>query len=98
MRNELDDWLAAAANDRGRLFRKVSKAGTTWGESRTEKAVWHIVKEAARGVGVPKLAPHDLRRTRARLCHACGGELEQIQFLLGHISVQTTTERFLGCN
>jgi integrase len=45
---------------------------------------------------VPKLAPHDLRRTCARLCHASGGELEQIQFLLGHVSVQTT-ERYLGC-
>jgi hypothetical protein len=28
----------------------------------TEKAVWHIVKEAASCVGVAKLAPHDLRR------------------------------------
>jgi integrase len=36
------------------------------------------------------LAPHDLRRSCARLCHGCGGELEQIQFLLGHASVQTT--------
>ena len=35
------------------------------------------------GIGVAKLAPHDLRRTCARLCHAFGGELEQIQFLLG---------------
>jgi integrase len=42
------------------------------------------------------LAPHDLRRTCARLCHESGGELEQIQFLLGHVSVQTT-ERYLGC-
>ena len=42
------------------------------------------------------LAPHDLRRTCARLCHQAGGELEQIQFLLGHVSVQTT-ERYLGC-
>jgi integrase len=25
-----------------------------------------------------------------------GGELEQIQFLLGHVSVQTT-ERYIGC-
>jgi len=89
VRNELDHWLAAAAIGRGRLFRRVSKAGTTWGEGMTEKAVWQIVKEAASRVGVVNLAPHDLRRY-ARLCHASGGELEQIQFLLGHVSVQTT--------
>jgi site-specific recombinase XerD len=62
----------------------------------TVKAVWHIVKESAKSIGVAKLAPHDLRRTCARLCHASGGELEQIQFLLGRVSVQTT-ERYLGC-
>jgi integrase len=37
-----------------------------------------------------------LRRTAARLCHFAGEELEQIQFLLGHASVQST-ERYLGC-
>ena len=36
------------------------------------------------------------RRTCARLCYVAGGELEQIQFLLGHVSVQTT-EKYLGC-
>ena len=45
--------------------------------------------------GVAKLAPHDLRCSCAKLCHSHGGELEQIQFLLGHVSVQTT-ERYLG--
>jgi site-specific recombinase XerD len=94
--NALNDWLLAAAIDRGKLFRKVNKVGRAWGDGITEKAVWHIVKESAKAVGIAKLAPHDLRRTCARLCHASGGELEQIQFLLGHISVQTT-ERYLGC-
>jgi hypothetical protein len=42
------------------------------------------------------ISPHDHRRTCARLCHVAGGELEQIQFLLGHVSVQTT-EPYLGC-
>ena len=96
VRTELDDWLAAAGIDRGKLFRRVNKVGRTWGDGMTVKAVWHIVKESAKRIGVVKLAPHDLRRTCARLCHASGGELEQIQFLLGHISVQTT-ERYLGC-
>jgi integrase len=36
------------------------------------------------------------RHTCARLCYLAGGELEQIQFLLGHVSIQTT-ERYLGC-
>ncbi len=45
--------------------------------------------------GVETLAPHDLRRTCARLCRAAGGGLEQIQMLLGHASLQTT-ERYLG--
>jgi hypothetical protein len=54
------------------------------------------VKKKAKDCEIPSLAPHDLRRTCVRLCHQAGGELEQIQFLLGHVSVQTT-ERYLGC-
>src|SRR5215475_7683949 len=96
VRTELDDRLAAAGIYRGKLFRRVNKVGRTWGDGMTEKSVWHIVKESAKAIGVDKLAPHDLRRTCARLCHASGGELGQIQFLLGHMSVQTT-ERYLGC-
>jgi integrase len=52
-------------------------------------------KEVGSEAGLPKVAPHDLRRTCARLCQSAGGELEQIQFLLGHVSIQTT-ERYLG--
>ena len=91
-----DEWVVAAGVGSGRLFRCVSRSGTVWGESMTEKVVWHVVKEFAAKLGVPKLAPHDLRRSYARLCHTASGELEQIQFLLGHVSVQTT-EKYLGC-
>lgn len=62
----------------------------------TDRVVWHVVKDYAAKLGLPQLAPHDLRRSCARLCHVAGGELEQIQFLLGHVSVQTT-EKYLGC-
>jgi site-specific recombinase XerD len=86
----------AGAVTNGKLFRRVCRAGTVWGDQITEKVVWHVVKEHAAKLGLWKLAPHDLRRSCARLCHAAGGALEQIQFLLGHVSVQTT-ERYLGC-
>ncbi|MGB9072566.1 MAG: tyrosine-type recombinase/integrase [Terriglobales bacterium] len=55
-----------------------------------------MVKGCCEKAGLERIAPHDLRRTCAKLCHSSGGEIEQIQFLLGHASVQTT-ERYLGC-
>jgi integrase len=55
-----------------------------------EKVVWQLIRPYAEAAGVPGIAPHDCRRTCAKLCRAAGGELEQIQMLLGHQSVQTT--------
>jgi site-specific recombinase XerD len=92
----LDVWVKDAGLTSGKVFRRVNRAGRVWGESMTEKVVWHVVREFAAKAAIEKLAPHDLRRTCARLCHIAGGELEQIQFLLGHVSIQTT-ERYLGC-
>ena len=51
----------------------------------TAKVLWDVVRTAAAAAGIDKLAPHDLRRTCARRCHLAGGELDQIQFLLGHV-------------
>ena len=96
VKSTLDAWTSAASISDGRLFRCVNRTGKTWGAGITEKVIWHIVKDYAKRAGIQQLAPHDCRRTCARLCHAAGGELEQIQFLLGHVSVETT-ERYLGC-
>jgi site-specific recombinase XerD len=92
----IDVWSATANLKSGRLFRCVNKTGSIWGRGISEKVVWCMVRECASKAKIEKLAPHDLRRTCARLCHEAGGELEQIQFLLGHVSVQIT-ERYLGC-
>jgi integrase len=89
-------WITAAGIYNGAIFRRLSRLDRIWGTGITPKAIWHIVKAAAKRADIKNLAPHDLRRTCARLCHLAGGELEQIQFLLGHASVQTT-ERYLGC-
>jgi len=96
VKQTIDAWTSAARITNGKVFRRVSRTGVTWGTEMTEKVVWHVVKQYAGQLGILKLAPHDLRRSCARLCHNAGGELEQIQFLLGHASVQTT-ERYLGC-
>jgi hypothetical protein len=89
-------WLAEAGVTEGAVFRAINKAGRIAPNGFSPKVIWGVVKQASGRCGLANVAPHDLRRTCARLCHQAGGELEQIQFLLGHVSVQTT-ERYLGC-
>jgi len=92
----IDCWTAAKVTD-GRLFRCVNRCtGAVWGHGITEKAIWCVVKEFASKTKLGSLVPHNLRRTCARLCHVAGSELEQMQFLLGHLSFQPA-ERYLGC-
>jgi integrase len=89
---ELHGWLRSPSIDRGKVFRRVSRTGRVLGDGISEKAIGHVVRSSASKVGVPALAPHDLRRTCARLCRNAGGELDQIQLLLGHVSIQTTEQ------
>jgi site-specific recombinase XerD len=92
----LDQWTRAAGVCQGKIFRAVASRGKVWGSGLSQNVVWYVVRTCSARAGLEHIAPHDLRRTCAKLCHDRGGELEQIQFLLGHASVQTT-ERYLGC-
>jgi site-specific recombinase XerD len=92
----IDRWMSSSKVTAGRVFRAVSRHGTPWGKGISENVIWYVVRRCAERMQLDHLAPHDLRRTCAKLCHVNGGELEQIQFLLGHVSV-LTTERYLGC-
>jgi len=67
VRAAVDVWLKSAGITQGRMFRCVSRKGSVWGESITEKVIWHLVKEYAGRAGIAKLSPHDCRRT----CPAC---------------------------
>jgi len=96
VKSALDQWTRAAGVTEGRIFRAVARTGKVWGNGISQNVVWYVVRTCCERVGLEHIAPHDLRRTCAKLCHDSGGELEQIQFLLGHASVQTT-ERYLGC-
>jgi integrase len=84
----IDEWMTAAGIASGLLLRSVDRHGKM-GESITAQAMLGLVAEYA------DIRPHDLRRTCAKLCRRSGGDLEQIQLLLGHASI-STTERYLG--
>lgn len=94
VKTALDRWAEAAGLSEGRLFRAVNRHGTITGEGISPQSILETVAGYARELGLA-LTAHDLRRTCAHLCRREGGELEQIQLLLGHASVQTT-ERYLG--
>lgn len=90
----VDEWAAAAGLSSGFVIRPVNKADRVTGDRMTAQAVFNIV----RGYGIDlrlKIAPHDLRRTFAKLAHKGHAALEQIQLTLGHSSI-STTERYLG--
>ncbi|MFZ1011109.1 MAG: tyrosine-type recombinase/integrase [Candidatus Sulfotelmatobacter sp.] len=91
----IDAWICSAALAEGYLFRPVDRGDRVRGKRVSDKVIWQLLRPYAVAAGVPGIAPHDLRRSCAKMCRAAGGELEQIQLLLGHASVQTT-ERYLG--
>jgi integrase len=95
VRVAIDAWASAAGITDGPVFHSVNRGGAVRDTALSEKVVWQLIRSYAEASGVAGIAPHDCRRTCAKLCRAAGGELEQIQMLLGHASVQTT-ERYLG--
>jgi integrase len=91
----IDAWMTAAKIEDGRLLRPVSKSGKILRDELGDWAIWSVVEQSSKQIGIEHFGAHDLRRTCAKLCRKSGGDLEQIKFLLGHSSIQTT-ERYLG--
>lgn len=91
----IDEWFTATPLQTGKLFRPINKGDKISGDSMVAQSVFETVKHYAALIGHPNLAPHDLRRTFAKLAHNGRAALEQIQLSLGHSSIQTT-ERYLG--
>jgi integrase len=95
VKKAIDGWMVAAKIEKGRLLRPLSKSGKVIGDELGDWAIWSVVEQSANEIGIEHYGAHDLRRTCAKLCRKNGGDLEQIKFLLGHSSIQTT-ERYLG--
>jgi integrase len=91
----IDVWMAAARIEMCRMLRPLSKSGKIVGDELGDWAIWSVVEQSSKQIGIEHFGAHDLRRTCAKLCRKNGGDLEQIKFLLGHSSIQTT-ERYLG--
>jgi len=66
------------------------KSKTELSDSMSAVAVFHLVQKYGAEIGIPDLAPHDLRRTYAQLGYEAGVPITQIKELLGHASVATT--------
>lgn len=91
----IDAWADAAGIENGLVFRAVNKGDRVVGDGITPQAIRNIVADYAEMLQHAGVAPHDLRRTFAKLAYKGGAALDQIQLSLGHESIQTT-EDYLG--
>jgi site-specific recombinase XerD len=91
----IDVWSRASCISDGLVFRAVNKGDRTMGNGITPQAIYNIIVRYAEELKNKGVAPHDLRRTFAKLAHKGGAAVDQIQLSLGHESLQTT-EEYLG--
>lgn len=91
----IDEWSRASGVLEGLVFRAVNKGDRVVGDGVTPQAIYNIIVGYAEDLRKKGVAPHDLRRTFAKLAHKGGAAIDQIQLSLGHESIQTT-EEYLG--
>jgi site-specific recombinase XerD len=90
----IDSWAEAAQIQTGCVLRPLNRAGRLTRPALSVEAIFHIVKTYGARLHVA-IAPHDLRRSFAKLAHRGHAKLEQVQMTLGHGSI-ITTERYIG--
>jgi site-specific recombinase XerD len=91
----IDSWSHALGVSDGLVFRAVNKGDRVTGDGITPQAIYNVIVGYAGVLKNKGVAPHDLRRTFAKLAHKGGSAIDQIQLSLGHESIQTT-EEYLG--
>ncbi|MCB2160683.1 tyrosine-type recombinase/integrase [bacterium] len=91
----IDGYLDAYGISSGILFKPLLKNAEKIDRQMSSRTIERIVKIYGEKCGLPEIAPHDLRRTYAKLAYQYGARLDQIQINLGHQSL-TTTQKYLG--
>ena len=66
----IDAWAGVAGIADGPVFRSVNRGGAVRDTALNEKVVWQLIRPYAEAAGVAGIAPHDCRRTCAKLCRA----------------------------
>lgn len=94
VKKAVDQWATAAGLSDGHVFRPLTKGGKLKGDKITPQCIYHVVEQWTKAAGVTA-APHDLRRTYAKISHKRGAKIEQVQLTLGHASIRTTQD-YLG--
>ena len=72
----------------------VNKGDRVTSQGMSPPSIYEVVESYGKRMGAAP-APHDVRRTFAKLAYKGRAPLEQIQISLGHVSIQIT-ERYLG--
>ena len=82
VKHGINAWMTAAGIEDGRLLRSISKGGKV-GESLSDWAVWSVVEQSSKQIGIEHFGAHDLRRACAKLCRKNGGDLRADQIPAG---------------
>lgn len=94
VKEAVDQWVEAGGVVAGAVFRSCGRDGSVSERAISGQTVFQIVAGHGRKAGL-RVTPEDLRRTCARLCSRDGGDIEQLQLLLGHSRIHVT-ERYLS--
>jgi site-specific recombinase XerD len=96
IKRAIDLWVAKAYAwgeedvKKGYLFRPLTKGDRIVGDKLSDQTIYDLLKVYAEQLGFEGLAPHDLRRTFAKLAEKGGTDLSQLQRDLGHEKQETT--------
>jgi integrase len=89
-RRAITRWLRVRGGGGGPLLCPVDKTGVVHFRRLGESAVYKVLVRRARGAGLRRFSPHDLRRTFASDLLDLDADISDVQKLLGHARVETT--------